>query len=432
MDSRLRYNKVLRVVISVLPFCLFTFLPLHAQKYVGGDISMLKKFTDEGAVYKDKDGTTIQPLAFMKEQGMNTMRVRLFVDPSKASASDQKEGAIQDLSYVIALSKDIKAAGLQLMLDFHYSDTWTDPGQHSTPSAWASLNTVNLATKVYDYTKGCLQQLVAAGATPDFIQPGNEITYGMLWPTGHVWPAGGGQDGGTWSNFVSYLNNGIKACREVCPNAKIVIQTEMSKSENVTNFYNTLKPFNVDYDIIGISYYPDWHGSISTLNTILNTLEAQHADKKIMIVETGYAIQWQLGGAKYNFTSTYPLTEEGQRKFTADLIAMLNGHKNVNGLFWWYPDYTLYNIVFVDGKSDNWSKDFTGGYWNATLFNIQTGRAYAALYELKNFVGNDTGIHGLTTTSATDAWYTIDGRRLTGKPTQRGLYINNGRKVVVR
>ena len=419
---------MMKKVISSVVLALALPLMAGAQKYVGGDMSMVPQYEAANVVYKDAANQRITDLLqyVRQEAGFNIIRLRLFVNPSGET------GVVQDLAYVKALGKRVKDAGMALLLDFHYSDTWADPDDQWTPAAWQSLSDEQLYQKIYDYTKDCLQQLVAAGATPDFIQPGNEITYGMLWPTGHVWPAGGGQDGGTWSNFVSYLNNGIKACREVCPNAKIVIQTEMSKSENVTNFYNTLKPFNVDYDIIGISYYPDWHGSISTLNTILNTLEAQHADKKIMIVETGYAIQWQLGGAKYNFTSTYPLTEEGQRKFTADLIAMLNGHKNVNGLFWWYPDYTLYNIVFVDGKSDNWSKDFTGGYWNATLFNIQTGRAYAALYELKNFVGNDTGIHGLTTTSATDAWYTIDGRRLTGKPTQRGLYINNGRKVVVR
>ena len=437
MDTRNNiYQKAMVMVLMVLPLYLCTFLPLTAtaQKYVGGDISMLPRFVEQGAVYKDKDGNRVEPLAFCRQEGWNTMRVRLFVDPSKASQAHQKQGAIQDLAYVIALSKDIKAAGLQLMLDFHYSDTWTDPGQHSTPSAWSTQDVSTLTSTLYTYTRDCLQQLVAAGATPDFIQPGNEITYGMLWPTGHIWPAGGGQDGGTWDTFVGYLKSGIRACREVCPKAQIVIQTEMSRSDNVTNFYNTMKPYNVDYDIIGISYYPDFHGSIATLNATLSTLESQHADKKIMIVETGYAIQWQLSGAKYNFSSTYPLTEEGQRKFTSELIAMLNNHKNVNGLFWWYPDYTLYNIVFLDGKSDDWSKDFTDGYWNATLFNIQTGRAYAALYELKNFAGDDTGIRTRHATAATgnDAWYTLDGRRLNSKPATPGLYITGGRKVVVK
>ena len=107
---------------------------------------------------------------------------------------------------------------------------------------------------------------------------------------------------------------------------------------------------------------------------------------------------------------------------------MLKQHPNVNGLFWWYPDYTLYNIVFVDGKSDDWSKNFTSGYWNATLFNIQTGRAYAALYEMKNFTDGSAGIQTITAADRTDgAWYTLDGRRLSGKPAKQG-----GKKVIVR
>ena len=117
---------------------------VSAQKYVGGDISMLPKFQEQGAIYNNQDGQAVQPLAFFKEQGWNAMRVRLFVDPSKASAEDRKEGAIQDLAYVKSLGKQIKDAGFQFMLDFHYSDTWTDPGQHATPAAWKSLTAEQL------------------------------------------------------------------------------------------------------------------------------------------------------------------------------------------------------------------------------------------------------------------------------------------------
>ena len=107
-------------------------------KFVGGDISMLKKFVDEGAIYKDKDGNAVEPLEFFKKQGWNAMRVRLFVDPTKATADEKKEGVIQDLEYVKALGESIKNAGFKFMLDFHYSDTWTDPGNHKTPAAWSS------------------------------------------------------------------------------------------------------------------------------------------------------------------------------------------------------------------------------------------------------------------------------------------------------
>ena len=406
-----------------------------AQKYVGGDISMLKKFLDEGAVYKDKDGNAVEPLSFMKTEGWNAMRVRLFVDPSKASAQHKKEGVIQDLDYVKALGKSIKEAGFQFMLDFHYSDTWTDPGKHATPSAWSSLNAEQMKAKIAEYTKQCLQELKLAGAEPDFIQTGNEITTGMLWPTGQIYAGGGAPTGGSWDNFAGYLASAIKACNEECPQAKIVIHTEMHAPADVPKFYNNLKNYqDVKYDIIGLSYYPDFHGDLTVLGNTLTTLEANHPDKKIMIVETGYGFEWQLSGGKYNFTNTWPVSEDGQKLFTTDLIAALQTHPNVNGLFWWYPEYTLNNIVFKNGSED-WSKNFTNGYWNAALFHYKSGKAHAALYELKTFVGDDTGITTTNFTNNTKAgstWYTINGVKLNKQPNQKGIYIHQGRKIVIK
>ena len=406
---------------------------LAQTKFVGGDVSMLKKFIDEGAVYKDKDGNTVQPLNFFQAQGWNAVRLRLFVDPSKASDAHKKEGAIQNLDYVIAMAKEIKAAGFKFMLDFHYSDTWTDPGKHSTPASWTG-DATQLAVDIYNYTKECLEKFNTEKITPDFIQPGNEITYGMMWPTAHIWPGGGGQDGGTWTNFTSYLKNAIKACKETCPKAQIVIHTELSKAENVTNFYKELSKYpDVGYDIIGLSYYPDYHNSLTVFGNTLTQLETTYANKKIMIVETGYGFEWQLGDSKYNFTSTYPTTEDGQKKFATDLIALLNSHPNVNGLFWWYPEYTLNNIVYVGDNDPDWSKDFTSGYWNAALFHYKTGKALSALYELKNFITGSDGINGIKTDTNTDnAWYTLDGRKFKEKPAKKGIYINNKKKVIIK
>ena len=418
----------------LLTLCLMLTTMVSAQKYVGGDISMLKKFLDEGAVYKDKDGNAVEPLSFMKTEGWNAMRVRLFVDPSKASAQHKKEGVIQDLDYVKALGKSIKEAGFQFMLDFHYSDTWTDPGKHATPSAWSSLNAEQMKAKIAEYTKQCLQELKQAGAEPDFIQTGNEITTGMLWPTGQIYAGGGAPAGGSWNNFAGYLASAIKACNEECPQAKIVIHTEMHAPADVPKFYNNLKNYqDVKYDIIGLSYYPDFHGDLTVLDNTLTTLETNYPDKKIMIVETGYGFEWQLSGAKHNFTSKWPVSEDGQKLFTTDLIAALQTHPNVNGLFWWYPEYTLNNIVFKNGSED-WSKDFTSGYWNAALFHYKTGRALSALYELKNFVGDDTGIDAMNHEPITNnrSWYTLDGRRLSAQPTQKGIYIHQGKKVIVK
>ena len=411
----------------LLILCCILSLTIPAQKYVGGDISMLKKFVDEGAIYKDYDDQPVEPLTFFKQQGWNAQRVRLFVDPANATDTEKKEGAIQDLEYVKALGKSIKDAGFSLMLDFHYSDTWTHPGQHGTPAAWKNLTADQMATKVYEYTKNCLQEMVNAGATPDFIQVGNEITDGMLFPTGKI-----SNSSESWSILINFIKEGIKACNEICPQAKTVLHTELHNYDMVKTFYAKMANATVQYDIIGLSYYPDFHNSLTVFNTLLTQLETTYTGKQIMIVETGYGFEYQLAGAKYNFTSTYPLTDAGQQKFTKALIETLNTHERVTGLFWWYPEYNLNGIINKTGTED-WSKDFTSGYWNGALFWPRSGYPLSAIKELKSFLGGYSGIETIRSTSQQDGiWYTLDGRRLNGKPAARGLYIHNGKKIIVK
>ena len=399
----------------------------NAQKYVGGDISLLPKYEAHGAQFLDKDGKRISGsmLSYFKQQGWNAMRVRLFVDPSKAPSDHKGQGVCQDLAFVKELGKQIKDAGLKFMLDFHYSDTWTDPGKHATPSGWSSSDPETLATTLYDYTKECLNELIAAGATPDFIQPGNEITYGMLWPTGHCYPDGGNYGSGTFANFAKYLKAGIKAIREVCPQAKIVIQTELSKSQNVINFYNTLKKHTDDYDIIGLSYYPHYHGTLSTLNSVLNTLESSYPDKKIQIVETGYFHAWYPNDATYKISTfpNWPATDAGQLQFTKDLIDTLNKHQSVDGLYWWFPEANEFGLDWNTNR-------VTDGWYNASLFDNQTGKAMQALYELKNFLGDDAGVNGISADSSENGnIYDLSGRR-TSKMQKPGIFIKNKRKIL--
>lgn len=347
----------------------------HAQDILlGGDISMLTKYEEKGAKYYDINGNSIQPLSFFKQEGMNAMRVRLFVDPTSSVNTDTK-GACQDLDYVIKLGKRIQDAGFKFVLDFHYSDTWADPGKQTLPKAWEGLSTSQLATKVYDYTTDCLMKMKEAGVLPDMIQTGNEITYGMLWPTGQVYPAGGNATG-TMTNFTSYLSNAIKACREQCPNAKIILHTELGNSHNSTIvFFRKMKEQNIDFDIIGLSYYPDYHGKMADFNSTLTTLGSNNPDKLIMIMETGYGYEYALPGA--NADKEYALTQDGQAEFTKKLIETLKQHKNMTGLFWWWPEANEYGI--------NWQNAVTDSWWNASLFNNKTGRANKALYELKTF-----------------------------------------------
>ena len=280
---------------ALLSILLATAMTAVGQKYVGGDISMLTKYEEAGVAYNDKNGNAVQPLTFFKEQGLNAMRVRLFVDPSQ----DNDKAVCQDLDYVKALGKRIKDTGMAFMLDFHYSDTWADPAKQWTPNAWKTLDNAALAEKIYEYTKDCLSQLKTAGATPDFIQTGNEISFGMMWGVE------GTNDNrcyinspeANWNRFYSFLKKAGQACREECPNAKIIIHSERTPQSNVlTDFFDRMKNNGIDYDIIGLSYYPAYHGSLTTLETALNSLENKNYGKDIMIVETGYSYAWALGG----------------------------------------------------------------------------------------------------------------------------------------
>lgn len=354
------------------------------MKFRGGDVSLLTRYEENGANYMDVNGTKItNMLSFFKQQGWNALRVRLFVDPSLASSSDKGQGVCQDLSYVVALGQRIKRAGFQFLLDFHYSDSWADPAKQFTPSAWSSLTANELYTKIYDYTKETLQQLVAADATPDFIQTGNEISYGMLWgsssATANSLKKCYTSSTDNWTYFTTLLKQAGKACREVCPKAKIIIHTERAGQSSVLNaFYDRMKSYEVDYDIIGLSYYPYYHGTLTTLKNNLQSLSSSFSDKKIMIVETGYYHAWQPSDVSYDLSSTYPITAEGQKQFTDALIETLNSVNNVNGLFWWWPEANEYGL--------NWStKRVTDNWYNAGLWDNQTGKALPALYELKRF-----------------------------------------------
>lgn len=416
-----------RLVLTIV-FCAFCVtIMASAQKYVGGDISLLPTYEEHGANYMDKDGKKItNMLAFLKEQGLNTMRVRLFVDPSKATDEAKGQGVRQDLDYVKAFGKRIKDAGLNFMLDFHYSDTWADPSHQTTPDLFIRVNTP-VWEYIYYYTKEALQTLVEAGATPDFIQTGNEISFGMLWDACKVTPNSSWNAylDTNWGSFSTALKNASKACREVCPNAKIIIHTEQCANNPTLDvaFFKRIRDNEVDYDIIGVSYYPYFKGRVSNLNTGLTQLETNFPDKKIMIVETGCGYHYTVGDQDKQY---YPLTYEGQRQFTADLITMLNKHQNVTGLFWWFLEANEYGL--------DWStKRVTDGWYNASLFDNETGRALPALYELKNFLDGQTGIALMSNVRSKmeDVWYTLDGRRLSSKPSAKGIYIHNAHKVVI-
>jgi arabinogalactan endo-1,4-beta-galactosidase len=394
-----------------------------AQKYVGGDISLLPEYENANATYLDNSGAAIaSPLTFFKEQGLNAMRVRLFVNPDKYTGSDKDANACQDLDYILPLCQRIQNAGFSLLLDFHYSDTWADPSKQWTPADWASLSDEQLYQKIYDYTKDVLTQLKAAGVTPELIQPGNEISYGMLY--GAYGTAESSQkrcyvnSTANWDRFKSLLTKAVSACREVCPNAKIILHSERVAQYSVlSNFLNQLS--GIDYDVIGLSYYPYFHGALSVLENTLSSLTTDYPSKQIMVVETGYPYAWAVPGTTYDYTATYKYSEDGQKAFTRDMITVLNRYKNVTGLFWWWMEYN--------------AKDTSlSGWYNAPLFNSSTGRALSALSVLKDFAPN-AAVNDITAENAPadSRWFNIHGQQVS-KPSTPGLYINNGKKVIVK
>ena len=399
-------------------------LAATAQKYVGGDLSVLLKYEEQKATYLDKDGKAIADvLAFVKEQGWNTVRMRLFADPSK----DTDKNVCQDIEYVKSLGKRIKAAGLYFMLDFHYSDTWADPKHQTMPLEWGMINTPAFEY-IYTYTKTNLEALVTAAATPDFIQIGNEISFGMLWDGCKVsanssWTA---YEDTNWDHFSKALKNASKACREMCPEAKIVIHTEQCANNPTLDvaFFKRIQQYDIDYDIIGTSYYPYFKGPLANLDKGLSELEKNFPDKQIQLVETGYPSKWEVKGSTYDYTKTYPYSHEGQRQYAADLIATLKKHPQVNGLSWWY----------AEANAKGCTGSLAEGWYNASLFDNETGRALPALYELKAFDDGSTGIGSISADRqhTDDAWYSLSGRSLEGRPQQKGLYINNGKTVVVK
>ena len=362
---------------TLLVFCLYfvSLLPVAAQhKMLGADLSMLPVYEEAGSVYRDAEGHKIRPLKWLKKQGWNSVRVRLFVNPDSAKQNHRNEGVCQHIDMVKRFGRQVRKAGMSLMLDFHYSDTWADPGKQYIPSAWKHCNLQQMADSVYAHTKSSLQQMVKAGATPQLIQVGNEITFGMLWPMARV----GSSKHNHWAQLALLLKQGVRACREVCPEAKIILHTERAYDRTTTfHFYDKMKELGVEYDIIGLSYYPIWHKSVPFFGESLDLIAQRYPDKPVMVVETAayYSHEndrWCADPNKYG--DIYPISVEGQRRFAEELVSELKRHPNVTGLYWWFAEEN------ESGKKviDTWL--------NRGLFDNRTGCALPAMEAFNRFL----------------------------------------------
>jgi len=322
-----------------------------ADFLAGADYSHLKFFEDCGVLYKQNNQTT-DGLAILKSNGVNCVRLRLFTSTA-AQAQADPYNYINNLDYTIPLALRVKAAGLQFLLDFHYSDSWADPQKQNKPAAWTNLTFIELQQQLREYNSNSIAAFKAAGAMPDYVQIGNEITPGILWQDGHV----SGDTNTAWSNLGKLLKSAIQGVKDASgPNPpKIMIHIDRGGDWATTKwFFDNLLNEQVAFDLIGESYYPWWHGNLAALSNCLNNA-AQRYHKPIVVAETAYPWTNSIP-AGYNPNLGLPTTASGQIEYTLALASIVKGVPGGlgAGIFWWGTEYVHvdgYNLASFDKTS---------------------------------------------------------------------------------
>jgi len=307
-------------------------IPEEKKLVYGGDFSILKKMEDYGAVYK-VNGVSKNGLQIFKENGYTWARFRIFHTPNNIGP------VCNNLNYTIESAKEAKMLGYKILLDFHYSDTWADPGKQFTPAAWQNLSFELLADSVRTYTAKILDKMGDAGVLPEMVQIGNEINNGMLWPQGKLWPETGAAN---WKDLTTLIKAGIQGVKQAKNSAGIEIMIHAATGGNLqesNTFYSKMNEFGVEYNIIGLSYYPWWHGTFDQLETNLDQI-SKSFDKDISLVETAYySNNWYPEPGGWNLdVKPFPPTETGQNDYLVELAKRLKTHPKVKSVFYWEPE----------------------------------------------------------------------------------------------
>jgi arabinogalactan endo-1,4-beta-galactosidase len=318
----------------------------------GADISALASIEQRGGVFKEA-GKTDDAIAIFTRHGWNCFRLRIFVNPNG------RGGVVNSLDYTRALAKRIKASGASFMLDFHYSDTWADPQHQVKPAAWNDLSFDELEKQVEKYTSEVIADLRHNGVLPEIVQIGNEITGGTLWPDAQVQvplsnvkvlegevrvikPPEPYDDAKQWDHLVRVVKAGVRGVRASTTPAdgvRTMIHIDCGGDWPVTQWYfDKMQQHGVEFDMIGQSYYPNWHG---TLDNVRDTLRetAKRYKKDIVIVETSYP--WK--NAEYwsqRKNMAWPITPAGQKQFLADLTRVVRETPDGRGvgIVYWHPE----------------------------------------------------------------------------------------------
>lgn len=331
---------------------------------LGIDASTYLEVVDLGAKYWEGE-LQIDPLDAFRSNGVEYMRIRIWNDPKSPEGKPYLAGNC-DLTHYLRLAKLAKDRGYRLLMDLHYSDFWADPGKQMIPKAWTGHCIDELVNDVYSFTRSCLEAAKTAGVAPDMIQVGNEVTNGILWPVGKLEQPDGTR--GNYPHFCRLVDAGCRACRDVLPDAKIVLHLERSNDQSVyQEFFSEMERASIDYDIIGASYYPYWHGTPEEL--FENLRRCRRFGKELMIMELGYGFTAQayyLNGVPQRlvideerayipgFTERYPMTPSGQAAFVEDFLfqAKENG---IAGVFYWEP-------LWLPGEGICWASETGQAY----------------------------------------------------------------------
>ncbi len=361
----------------------------------GFDISTLTEVERCGGRFYDGP----QPedaLRILRRYGGNWVRLRLWNDPYDGAGQDYGAG-VCDLATVLVLARRAKNAGMNWLLDFHYSDFWADPGKQTVPKAWRGLDEAGLETAVYQYTRDVLAACRASGLLPAMVQVGNELTRGLLWPTGRT---------PHWETICRYVMAGVRAVREEAPQAGIMVHLDNGGSNALyRTWFDHYFQLGGQCDIIGLSYYPFWHGTMEELSANMNDIAIRYG-KDLIVVETSmgftlesYAAYEKLpedgrkGGAARAALAEkipYSMTPQGQADYTRRLLQVIARvpEGRGKGLFWWEPAW-----IPVPGsgwaRKGGWEyvqeKGPGGNEWaNQALFDFE-GHALPALAVIRDF-----------------------------------------------
>ena len=290
------------------------------------DVSFLPTIRKEGTIFYNTQQQAGDALDILKAAGCNTIRLRLWHTPVSSSSSLQE---------VQTFSSEARAKGFKIWIVVHYSDTWADPGQQTKPAAWTNATVEELGDSVFSYTKRVVRLL-----TPDYIQLGNEINGGMLWPEGQFANAG---------NFALFLKRGAAAVRETSATTKIMIHHAGTEADA---FYATIKNQQIDYDIIALSYYPRWHSkSLTEVSAAFERLSTAN-DKDIVLAETAYpfTLGWNdytnnLVGESSHLLTGFPASPTGQKDFLLTIRSMMELTPRGLGFSYWEPAWVAYRGV---------------------------------------------------------------------------------------